>query len=267
MSCDVTRRNLLNAERPDRPPAALRPHLAECPSCRDWLHNLTELEARVPLLPVPPSDAAKARLLKQLRETPLVPESLRVVAPELPFTPPKERGLRKLAVALALAAAVVLFAVGLSLWPRHPNAPQTVPGVAEKSPIDAVAQMQGVRDRGVAKARTPRERVEILAEFADNLLREARNPDALPSGERLEQLARVYEETVQEKLLKQARAIPPGVQRALLPRLAGDLGRTESEFSRLAAGAPAAAVHLQRIAAAAKKGNQELLRLANNANA
>src|SRR5437868_664080 len=105
MSCEATRRHLLSAERPDRPPAVLRPHLADCPSCRDWLRNLTEVEARVPYLHVPPSDAAKARFLKQLREPLQMSEMPRVVAPVLPFTPPKERGLRKLAVALALAAA------------------------------------------------------------------------------------------------------------------------------------------------------------------
>ena len=59
----------------------LRPHLAECASCRDWLANLSDIELRVPYLPVPPSDAAKARLLKLLREPPLVPESMRVVPP------------------------------------------------------------------------------------------------------------------------------------------------------------------------------------------
>jgi hypothetical protein len=266
MNCELTRRQLLSLERPDRPPAAARPHLAECPSCRDWLRNLTEIESRVPLLPVPPSDAAKARLLKQLHETPLVPESLRVVAPELPFTPPKERGLRKAAVAVALAAAVVLFAVGLSLWPRHP-APAPEP-VARRTPTDTVKWMRELRDQRVAKARTPRDKVEVLAEFADVLLRDARDPDALPTAERLEQVARVYEETIRDELVKQARAIPPDARRLLLPRLADELGRTESEFQRLAAVAPEeSAGHLRRIAAAAREGDRKLRQLALDANA
>jgi hypothetical protein len=260
MSCAETRRLLLNAERPDRPPAALRPHLTECPSCRDWLRSLTEIEARVPLLPVPSSDSAKARLLKQLWEA---PQSLRVVAPELPFTPPKERGLRKAAVAVALAAAVVMLAIGLSLWPRHPIVQDPV--VAARTPADTAKWMKELRDRRLAKAQTPREKVEVLAEFADDLLREVRQPDALPTAERLELLASVYEETVREKLPEQARAVAANVRRTLLPRLAGELGRTESEFSRLAAAAPEAAVYLKRIAAAARGGDQELRRLANDA--
>jgi hypothetical protein len=265
MSCEVTRRQLLSLERPDRPPAALQPHLADCPSCRDWLRNLAEVEALIPQLPVPPSDSAKARLIKKIREAPLVPKSLRVVAPELPFTPPKERGLRKTAVAVALAAAVVLLAIGLSLWPRHPAAPEVVD---KRTPIDTVKWMRELRAQRVAKAQTPRDKVQVLAEFADVLLRDARDPDALPTLERLEQVAKVYEETVQDELLKQAQAVEPDARRTLLPRLATELGRTESEFQRLAAAAPeAAANHLRRIAAAAREGDRKLRELAKEANA
>jgi hypothetical protein len=269
MICEVTRRQLLSADRPDRPPPAVRPHLAECPSCRDWLRNLTEVEARIPLLPVPPSDDAKGRLLKQLREPPLVHESLRVVAPELPFTPPKERALRKAAVAVALAAAVVLFAVGLSFWPRHPNAPQEVALTErERKPADVAQSMREVRDQRLAKAQTPRSKVGVLASFADDLLRDARNPDALPPADWLEQVAKLYEETVQDELLKQARTLAPDDRRKLLPGLANELGRTESEFQRLAAGASeASANHLRRIAAAARESDRQLRQLAAEANA
>ncbi len=263
MSCEATRRDLLSAERPDRPPPALRPHLAGCPACRDWLRQLVELEARVPQLPVPRSGAAKARFLQQLREPPVVAESLRVVAPELPFIPPKERGLRKLAVALALAAAVVLFAVGLSLSPRQADESERIAYQAPTSPAEVWRRR---RDRGLELAQTPRQRVEVLAEFADGLLLEARQPGDLPTAERLEQLATVYSETV-SSLLKLAKdytqAGPPDERRALLPRLAGELGRTESEFERLAAAAPeASSPHLHRIAAAAREGDRGLRRLA-----
>jgi hypothetical protein len=263
MSCDATRRQLLSAEHPDRPPPALRPHLAECASCRDWLSNLSEIELRVPYLPVPPSDSAKARLLKLLREPPLVPESMRVVPPVLPFTPPKERGLRKLSVALALAAAVVLFAVGLSAWPRHGVAPEPVAAVR----TDTVTRMRELREQRVAKAQTPRQRVEILAEFADDLLQGARDPNALPSFERLDMLAQLYEETVREKLLNEARGVPAPERRSLLPLLAGELGRIESEFERLAAAAPDESAPLRRIAAAARDGDRQLRQLAREASA
>ncbi len=258
MSCEATRRHLLNAERPDRPPAAVRPHLAECPACRAWLRNLVEVESQVPLLPVPPSDAARERLLERLREPLPVPATLRVVVPELPFVPPKERGLRKLSVALALAAAVVLFAVGLSVWPRHGE------GHEEKVvKVDQVKWLTQLRERRLANVHAPQERVDKLAEFADDLLREVRQSDALPGADRLEQLAKVYEETVREELLANARAVPAIDRKTLLPRLAGELSRTESEFERIAAAAPElSAISLRRIAAAAREGDRELRQIA-----
>src|SRR5262245_42850839 len=104
MNCSEIRRRLSDAESLDRPPLPLRPHLATCSSCRNWLIHLTELEARLPLLPIPSSNAAKNRLLEQLRQpAPSSAQHLRVVAPDLSWTPPKERGLRKLSVAFALA--------------------------------------------------------------------------------------------------------------------------------------------------------------------
>jgi hypothetical protein len=54
--------------------------------------------------------------------------------------PPKERGLRKLAAALSLAAALVVMTVGLSVWPRHPMATEPVFGGivdAASRPIDS----------------------------------------------------------------------------------------------------------------------------------
>jgi hypothetical protein len=265
MTCEVTRRQLLTVERPDRPPSALRPHLAECPACREWASNLAKLEARVARLPVPSSEAAKARLLKQLREPPLVPESMRVEIPILPFTPPKERGLRKLAVALALAAAVVLIAVGLFVSPRQ-EATQVAVKDTPRTPAEIQKWMKELRDLRVAKAETSRQKVEVLAECADELLREIRLASALPSPERLKLLATVYDDTLQKELLAHARSIAPNEQRVLLPRLAGEMGRTESEFTRLASEAPEEeAAQLRQIAATAHECDQVLRQLARDA--
>jgi hypothetical protein len=231
------------------------------------LRNLTEIEARIPHLPVPSSTSAKARLLKQVREAPLVPPSLRVVAPALPLTPPKERGLRKAAVAVALAAAVVMFAIGLSLWPRHPPAGQTG-SPPERATVDPKKWREALRDERVARAPTPQQKVEVLVAFADELLHEARNPDALPPAEQLEVLASVYEDTVRKELMRHAQAIFPAEQRAFLPRIASELGRTESEFSRIAASAPAdTAKHLRRIASIAHEGDLQLREIARKASA
>jgi hypothetical protein len=54
--------------------------------------------------------------------------------------PSKERGLRKLAVALSLAAALVVMTVGRAVWARHPAATEPVFGGivdAAPRPIDS----------------------------------------------------------------------------------------------------------------------------------
>lgn len=266
MTCEATRKQLLSLERPDRPPAAVRPHLAECAACREWVSNLADLESRVAELPVPSSEAAKARVLKQLREPPPVLDTFRVEIPTLPFTPPKERGLRKLAFALSLAAAVVMIAVGLSFLQRQSAAPQ-VAG-ATQTPAEHQKWLKELRALKLAKADTPRQKVEVLAEFADDLLRKIRQAGTLPPAEELQLLAAVYNETLRDELLTHARAVSPNEQRVLLPRLATEMGRTESEFARLASEAPEAeAAQLRQIAAAAHECDQALRQLARDASA
>src|SRR4051812_8691807 len=165
MSCDLTRRRLLAAEPPARPGPDVKRHLACCPACRGWQQGLAALEAQVALLPVPPSDG-KRRLLKQLlapaetaAERALPP--LRIVPPAPRTTPPKERGLRKLSLAVAVAAAVLLFAVGLASWPRG-----GLPG-PPPAPLNPVQKVLGGRDVYYANAHTPRQKVEAAAAFLD----------------------------------------------------------------------------------------------------
>src|SRR5205807_2230862 len=78
--------------------------------------------------------------------------------------PPKERGLRKLAVSLALAASLAFFALAWWLWP-HGETPGRVPG--------PLAVLRKEHDQRLARARTPQERVQVLADIARKLTREA----------------------------------------------------------------------------------------------
>src|SRR5262245_11069076 len=100
MNCDLLRSRLLASPHPERPPADLRAHLTACASCRQWQRRLVRLERQIPRLPVPPSrtkDEVVRRILTAPRRTPAT----------------LERGLQKLSLATALAAALALFAVGL----------------------------------------------------------------------------------------------------------------------------------------------------------
>ena len=117
MNCDAARRLLLAEEHPERPSEDdVRRHLAACSSCRAWGRRLTLVERQVARLPVPPSSARPA-FVRRFLETggPVV---RRVPLPWT--TPPKERGLQKLSLAVAIAAVLAVFTLGWWTWPRVP---------------------------------------------------------------------------------------------------------------------------------------------------
>src|SRR5262249_51788852 len=151
---------------------------------------------------------------------------------------------RKLALASALAASLVLFALGWAVWqsfrapaptPRAPAADTVTAELREKAllPTD---------DQG------PRARVETLAYSADYLFKQARQR---PAGDGLTDLARQYEKVVRELLPQDAKALPAGERAEVLKRIAGRLDEAESEALRLAeTAAPAAEKSWRAIAAA-----------------
>lgn len=260
MNCELTRRRLLTAEHPARPGPDVKRHLAACPACRAWQQGLAGLEAQVALLPVPPSDG-KRRLLKEI----LAPAGaaraaapLGIVLPMARATPPKERGLRKLSLAVAVAAAALLFAVGLSQWPSGP-------GPGARAPRDYGREVADWRDGHYARAHSPRQRVEAAARFADDLLNEARALARAPEdADKLAAVAREYARVVREDLMAVAQ-LPAGERGELARALAPRLGATESEFQRLLA-APdrlaSADAPLREIADAARNGERRLRELA-----
>jgi len=110
VNCTVCQRRLLSAEQPDKPAVEVKNHLGQCPSCRVWQRRLVQMERQISLLPVPPS-TAKADLLRRI-VGPSPAEAGRRATAERPslrwstLAPgPKERGLRKVSLAFALAAA------------------------------------------------------------------------------------------------------------------------------------------------------------------
>ncbi len=223
MKCSNLQRRLLAAERPDQLGAELRQHLADCASCRALYRRLVELERDLPLLPVPPSTRRTAFVAQFVQQTPV----------ELPATPPlvklhrrtttiKERGHRKLAFALALAACVVGVAFGLETWYLHNQRP---------SRPDFVADHQARIDVLFKTSRDPGERVDAVLKVADDILADSRQGDA----EKLAQLARFYRELVGERLQAEVNGLPvDGQRRAKLNDLAGRLQDAESAFTFLA---------------------------------
>ena len=235
MNCHALRRRLLAAERPDRAdPDAAR-----------------HLERQVPLLPVPPADGAREALKRRLLEAAPAPEPP-VIRPFLPPPPtPRERALRKLAVAVALVAALLLLAVGIALLPRPTTpAPRTDTELAER---------QARRDQRLAAARTPRERVEVLADIADELRQEALTLSPAERSQKLRVISRFYGEVVRVDLPAYADRLPAQERATVIGPVADRLARAESDLYQEAERQRAGPDDpLRELAVAARDGHDRL---------
>ncbi len=253
MNCDAARRRLLAAERPDRPPDDVRRHLAACPECRVLGRRLVLAEQQIPLLPVPASSARDA-FVRRFRLA-----GGRVGGPvvrrvPLPWpTPAKERGLRKLSLAVAIAAVLAVFTLGLWSW-RPQNAaphPASIPMW--------IANIRKDREQAVALA-TPRERVERLSDLAADLQERARALTDDGDAEDLTSLAALYGEVVSHDLLKHAGALSAADRPIVLGKVVKRLLAAESTFSRLASEHPGASTArpLHDLAFAARDGGRRI---------
>lgn len=247
MSCRTFQQLLLTSERPEQPDADVRAHLAGCAACRAVQRRLAEAEQRIPLLPVPPS-SRRDLFLQQIRQGTVLPAPTTVTPSELWLgayrPPPKERGLQKLAVSLALAASLALFALAWWAWPHR------APDKLVADPPLVVRQKD--RDHRLAQAQSPRERVKVLAKLARDLHREALELASRSNQEDLQVVALFYSEVVRDNLVEHARELPAN-DRPILKDVMQHLMYVESELGGLAAGGmePNAAARLREIAQAA----------------
>jgi hypothetical protein len=258
----VIQRRLLTAEQPDQPAADIKSHLADCPACRAWHRRLVQIERQIVVLPVPPS-SAKGELLRRILG-PATRDAARPAAADRspgawsPLAPgPRERALRKVSVAFALAAGLLIFALSWWVWPH--NAPTPSRGAT----LTRHERDQNRLDERLARVlhgESPQERLLKLADLAEDVHGEARA--MADNAERLDQWARFYTRVVSENLMEQARQLPPADRPAVLEQVAGRLIRTESNASRLATqlrdSAPRSAASFSQIALAARKGERDL---------
>jgi hypothetical protein len=259
MICTPVRRRLLASERPDRPAAPLARHVASCPACREWLRGLVSLERQVASLPAP-SSSAKERLLQQFRVPGrLSPASLNVVVrPSFMATPPKERGLRKTALAVALAAAVVLLAVGLALLPLKPSdRTETLNVDAARSHHDVLRERLAL----VMSADTANQRVRGLTELTRDLHKQAMPLARNAVGQDLNAVATMFAEVVNKEMPAQVRMLDRDDRPDAVRQMTDELIVFSSEIDRfLAEGnvADAARSSLEEIKTAAIRGRTQL---------
>jgi hypothetical protein len=249
MTCAVVRQRLLASERPDQPSPVDSHHLAGCPACHDWLRRLVQLERQLPQLNVPTSLPPAALLGQILRDPNRVP----LICPRLPSRDQRrvrEGGRQKLALAFSLAATLALFTLAWWIWPPQPNNSQQ--GSTRPRPWQPVVEGGPMR--------SPRERVDALATFAEDYLVKARAHANEPK--RLAVLAREFDRLVQDDLFQYAREVPAAQRNEVLSPIADRLGKVEKDASSLAAqwaDRHAASVEpIRRIAESAREADRRL---------
>jgi hypothetical protein len=249
MNCQSIQHLILASEHPDRLAPEVEQHLARCPACRKVQQSLLRIEADLSALPVPTSGGPV--ILFRTLVYPVIDTtgSGRYVPRPDRTRRLSEASRQKLALAFALAASLLVFAIGFWAWPR---------GLLSLEQR-ALADYTRERDQWLQKAQTPRQRVEALADFSDELIQRVLHTSDL---DRLGELATKYQRLVEKDLLEEAARIPAAERPELLHAVADRLAKTESEASRLAAAIPRRAEHLKRIAGSARESDVRLRALA-----
>jgi hypothetical protein len=269
MNCTALQNQLLGSEHPAEADGAVRAHLARCRSCRTWYRRLLQIEEQLPQLPVPPSTAG-SRLVRQILDTPsgselpapLLRPQLRLVLP--PAARARQRGQQKVALAFALAAAMLFFAVCWWAWSRQAdtNEPAADPGSLHTlvSVDDRARQQRENLDDRLKRLTTPAARIDLLTREIASLHGESRRQTA--NADQLAVVARYHGQVVRDYLLPQARALPAPERARLLKTVTRDLTAIESEAERraaeLEATLPRSCASLREIAATARAGSRDL---------
>jgi hypothetical protein len=269
---------LLGNEKPDRVSADLAAHLKNCAACRKWQRRLVHLERNVGLLPVPAAPRGKAAFVSQFLAGELQPASaeqeisvkslngttsvqvwrFEKLAAALRSTLHAPRATlnsfpapARRRIAAVLAASLLFLAFGL--WSSGPSGPFT------PKPPDPLLASMVERDLRLAAAKLPGERVETLADLADDLQGSTRNLINDGQPEDLIALAQLYQQVVHDGIVAQAQALPPEERARLLEGIAKRLVDAAEEAERQAKVLPESSkIPLIIIARAAREGDRSL---------
>jgi hypothetical protein len=266
MECQAVQNKILDLPDPRELPPALRDHLAGCGACRAWARQAAQLEALLAQLPVPPAPVEKKEeLIDELTVGKLVIRTVpSVPARDAAWLGAAGRFLRRNATSVGGLAAAVLVALGVyALWPKGP--PRS--DVVQRQDHPLLEKMVA-RDVALARAGSPKERLDALGGMADDLASETRGMARIASPAELKRMAGWYETVVARGIVDQAKSIPlhamtPAERQRLLDALAAKLEADAEEAERVMAETPQESQPaLKRMADTAREGHKTLRALA-----
>jgi hypothetical protein len=227
MNCDKTKKWLLACHPDEHPSQEVQSHLISCKKCSRLQKNLISLENRVAGMPVPPS-RKKDSFLEQVRNgQPFVKD---VLLPDQWLQQhrllPRERGVRKVSLAVALAACLAIVALGL--WFGNLKPGNTIADNA----TNPLLSLRENRDRLLASAHSPREKVELLGKLANSLQKEAIEQAKKTDHTDLGTTSRFFREVIGSDLIPVARQLAVEDRKAVLQPIVIMLANLESEIQR-----------------------------------
>jgi hypothetical protein len=260
----------MSIEDPAQVPADLRAHLASCGSCRDWQGHLVQLERHIPFLPIPVS-RARARFVRKLaaghrkkqEAEQTVPEAAAfagtIAAPTLSGAPPAPRWEKRRWLS-SLAAALLLTVFGW--WLLRSSDSGTTNSKTAAPVNDPLLASLLHYDLRLATAKSPRERINLLADVAQALHDESRTLAGETDGNQLTALAGLYKQVIKYGIARQAPAVPLAERPRVFKPLIDQLEKAAQASERLAKKIPPEQNNpVQDMAASAWEGRRILATL------
>jgi hypothetical protein len=165
---------------------------------------------------------------------------------------------RRLAVAAGVAAALLLVFAGWWAWHGPDNSADFVPTKTLHAADPFLASLLE-SDLRLAEAETSRQRIEVLADLADNLQEELCKLVLGAEPDDVLELARLYGQVVRDGVVPTAKVLPSSQRRVVLDQIVERLAKTEREVKNLAESVPASSSRpLTLVAAAAHDGDDQL---------
>jgi len=248
MKCEACQNAILASERPTRPTAEVREHLAGCAACQTVQKKAARLDDLLTRLPAPDAFRAKAKLMAKLNQSTLAVPSSRVL------------WIRKwLLNPIPGVAALVVLGVG-GFFYFNKKAPQ--PEMAQKPRHELLTKEMGNVVR-LAKADSAPDRLQVWTEWATDIRGETRDLYKVAQADELGSLARMYDRAVTDGIVKQAKMLPQHMdieeKQKLLKTADAKLAEAGAEAERLLAEAPPQAQKpLKQIVETSREGRKQL---------